>query len=212
MMRSCLAVHLAGDQHLPSTLQYGIDDFDDGPWVICSPAISNIFPRRWFPPEPGRNNKPGSPKYTGQFRDGFGNHMTVHAVANPQQSTVAPRALHERVPGFGIIRFRRKERTIRFENYPRWADLSRGKSEMYPGWPITIRQTDNGLNGARYELRLPRKAAGLIVVTRRGETRPALTWRSGTSLDRIPVWEPGEYEVKVDGRSAGTFAATEVKA
>ena len=52
-MRACLAVHIAGDQHLASTVQYGIDDFNDAAYAICSPAISNIFPRRWFPVEAG---------------------------------------------------------------------------------------------------------------------------------------------------------------
>jgi hypothetical protein len=202
-MRSCLAVHLAGDQHLASTLQYGIDGFDDASWAICSPAISNIFPRRWFPPEGGANRKPGSPKYTGQFRDGFGNHMTIHAVANPHQATVAPRALYERAPGFGIVRFDKKARTIRLENY------RREKAEMYPGWPITIRQTDNGLNGAKYQLALRRKVSGLIAVTKAGESRPALTWRSEAPLDTIPIWAPGSYRVSVDGRSLGEFKATE---
>jgi hypothetical protein len=208
-IRSCLAVHLAGDQHLASTLQYGIDDFDDGPWAICSPAISNIFPRRWFPPEPGANRKPGAPKYTGQFLDGFGNHMTVHAVANPHQSDVTPHALHERAPGFGIVRFDRKKRTIRFENYPRRAHFESGG--MYPGWPITIRETDNGLNEATYELRLPRRMAGLVVVTKQGESRPALTWRPPGALDRIPIWSAGLYEVQVGGRRAGTLTAVERK-
>lgn len=203
-MRSCLAVHLAGDQHLASTLQYGIDDFDDGPWAMCSPAISNIFPRRWFPSEGGPNRKPGSPKYTGQFRDGFGNHMTIHAVANPHQSAIAPRALHERAPGFGIARFDKKARTIRLENY------QRHNAQMFPGWPITIRQTDNGLNGARYELRLTRKVSGLVQVVKDG--KPVLTWRPAAALDRIPVWSAGSYEVRAGGRRVGTVQATAASA
>jgi alkaline phosphatase D len=48
-MRTCLAVHIAGDQHLASTLQYGIEGYNDAAYAICSPAISNIFPRRWYP-------------------------------------------------------------------------------------------------------------------------------------------------------------------
>ena len=120
------AVHIAGDQHIASTVQYGIDDFNDGPYSICSPAISNIFPRRWYPPSPGANRKAGSPRYTGEYKDGFGNFMTVHAVANPQQFGVAPNALNERAPGFGLVYFDKKARKIRLENYPRWADLSRG--------------------------------------------------------------------------------------
>ena len=84
-LRSCLAVHIAGDQHLGSTIQYGIDAHRDGPFAICTPAISNIFPRRWYPPQPGENRKPNEANYTGDFLDGFGNHVTVHAIANPQR-------------------------------------------------------------------------------------------------------------------------------
>ena len=206
LMRSCLALHLAGDQHLASTLQYGIDTFDDGPWSICSPAISNIFPRRWFPAEPGANRRPGQGRHAGQYRDGFGNHITVHAVANPYQTDIAPRALHERAPGYGLVRFRRKERTAVLENYRRHT------AEMYPGWPITIHQNDNGLNGARYELRLPRALTGHIVVRQKDEKQPVLSWRPAGSISTIRVWKPGEYSVDSNGKSAGTFTASEVRA
>src|SRR5947208_16028154 len=81
----CFAVHISGDQHLGSAIQYGIDDWNDASWAICTPAVSNIFPRRWYPPRPGHNPKPHSPRNTGEFLDGFGNKMTVHTVFNPQQ-------------------------------------------------------------------------------------------------------------------------------
>ena len=61
-MRSCLAVHIAGDQHLASTVQYGIDDFNDGPYGICSPAISNIFPRRCIRPALARMQRQRLPE------------------------------------------------------------------------------------------------------------------------------------------------------
>jgi alkaline phosphatase D len=75
-MRSCLAVHVAGDQHLASTVQYGIDDWNDGPYAICTPAISNIFPRRWYPPVSGANQKPGAPRNTGEYK-------MASAIASP---------------------------------------------------------------------------------------------------------------------------------
>ena len=198
-IRSCLALHIAGDQHLASTLQYGIDDFNDGPFAICSPAISNIFPRRWFPPKDGANRKTDSPRNTGEYKDGFGNHMTVHAVANPQQFGVSPRALMDRAPGFGVITFNKRERSIRLVNYPRWADLSRN-AEPYPGWPITIRQFDNGLNGAKWELRLPAKASGLVRVTTNGQSKPVLSWRAAAAIDTIPIWDEGTYTVTIGTR------------
>ena len=159
-MRSCLAVHIAGDQHLASTVQYGIDDFNDGPlWHLQSGDIEHLPKEMVSAVSRGQSQAAGSPRNTGEYKDGFGNFMTVHALANPQQFGVAPNALNESAPGFGLVYFDKKARTIRLENYPRWADLSRGKSETYPGWPITIDQMDNGLtaqNGSCDCLRRPR--------------------------------------------------------
>jgi alkaline phosphatase D len=210
-MRSCLAVHIAGDQHLASTVQYGIDDWNDGPYSICTPAISNIFPRRWYPPAPGANQGAGAPRNTGEYKDGFGNHITVHAVANPQQFNVAPRALSERAPGFGIVVFNKSTRKIRLDNYPRWADLSKGNAEPYPGWPIVIDQMDNGLNGARWELRLPATATGLVAVTPHGSKNPVLMWRAARPIDRIPVWQAGVYSVRIGKHEFREVKATDRK-
>ncbi len=65
-------------------------------------------------------------------------------------------------PGSDWLSFDKKTRVIRLENYPRWADFL--ESGEYPGWPITIHQTDNGLNGANWELRLPAKVSGVVRV------------------------------------------------
>jgi PhoD-like phosphatase. len=208
-LRSCLAVHIAGDQHLGSTVQYGIDDWNDASFAICTPAISNIFPRRWFPPEEGRNRKPGSPRNTGEYLDGFGNKMTVHAVANPHRYGVAPHALNNRAPGFGVVEFDKRHGKITLVNWPRWADLSRKNAKPYPGWPITIDQLDNGLSACRWELPLGRKATGLVEVRRDGEDRPVLMFRALRPLAAIPVWTPGTYSVRINGRDLGITQAVE---
>lgn len=145
LLRKALAVHIAGDQHLGSTVQYGVESWSDSSWAICVPSVANIFPRRWFPSEAGRNRKPGAPRNTGEFLDGFGNKVTIHAVSNPQANGIEPVALHERAPGYGIIKFRRQDRTIEFANWPRWVDASEPGAKPYPGWPIRIDQVDNGL-------------------------------------------------------------------
>ncbi|MBM3788250.1 MAG: twin-arginine translocation pathway signal protein, partial [Acidobacteria bacterium] len=44
-LRKALAFHIAGDQHLASTVQYGIEDWNDAAFALCTPAISNVFPR-----------------------------------------------------------------------------------------------------------------------------------------------------------------------
>ena len=135
-MAAADAIHICGDQHLGAVVEYGIDTFDDGVWAFSVPAISNTWPRRWFPPEGGKNRKPGAPKYTGEFIDGFGNRIRVSAVANPQESGRHPSNLHDRMPGYGIIRLTRSSGEATLEC---WRRPQRGVAEpasQYPGWPI----------------------------------------------------------------------------
>ncbi len=142
-MRRGFAVHIAGDQHLGSTIQYGIDEWHDAGFAICVPSIANFWPRRWYPPSPGHERRPGAPKYTGNFKDGFGNRMTVHAVSNPVKSGRKPGVLHDRAPGFGIVTFDKPKRTMTLACYPRGEDPARRTTDPYPGWPVTIAQEDN---------------------------------------------------------------------
>jgi len=151
-MRKGFAFHLAGDQHLGSTIHYGVDDWRDAGVAVCVPAIANIWPRRWFPSTPGLNRQPGAPKYTGDFLDGFGNHVTVYAVSNPYVSGREPAVLYDRATGYGIVRLNRTDRTIRIECWPRYADpRDPTTGGPYPGWPITVTQADNyGRKAAAY--------------------------------------------------------------
>jgi hypothetical protein len=137
-MRKRFAFHVAGYQHLASFARYGIDDWGDGGAVFAMPSIANLWPRRWYPPEEGHNRRPGAPRNTGEFLDGFGNRVTVEAVANPKQMGVEPTALYDRAPGYGIIRFHRRSREIVSELWPRWVDPSAPGAEQFPGWPITL--------------------------------------------------------------------------
>ena len=142
-IRRAFGFHIAGDQHLGSTIQYGIDDWRDGGFAFCVPAVSNVWPRRWCPDTPGRNRLPDSPRYTGDYEDGFGNKITVYAVSNPVFTGKKPSRLYDSATGYGIVRFNRKNRDITIECWPRCSDPSRPEEKQYPGWPITIKQTDN---------------------------------------------------------------------
>lgn len=142
-MRRAFAVHIAGDQHLGSTIQYGVDDWGDAGFALCVPSVGNTWPRRWFPPEPGLNREQDSPEYTGDFLDGFGNRMTVHAVSNPYYTHIQPENLNDRAPGYGIVRFQKDTRKITIECWPRWIDPSAPGAEQYPGWPVECHQLQN---------------------------------------------------------------------
>lgn len=142
-MRKGFAFHLAGDQHLGSTIQYGVEDWGDGGFTLCVPSVANTWPRRWYPPvDSAVYRRPGQPDYTGDYLDGFGNRISVYAVSNPTLSGIEPANLHDRAPGYGIVRFHRDTRQIQIECWPRSSDPAQTPS-MYPGWPIEINQLQN---------------------------------------------------------------------
>jgi hypothetical protein len=191
--RRCFAVHITGDQHLGSTIQYGIDNWNDAAWAICTPAVSNIFPRRWYPPQPGRNPLPHSPRNTGEFLDGFGNKMTVHTVFNPQQLDANPNPLLDRSPGYGIIEFDRATRKITLAVWPR-----REGANPAAGWPIVIDQIDNGFPHEGYILdpiQTPRAGLCVQVIREGGEIIYTLRL-SGTSFTPR-VYEEGLYTIRI---------------
>ncbi len=199
-LRKAQAFHIAGDQHLGSTIQYGLDAWGDSSWAICVPSVANIWPRRWFPPEPGRNRPEGAPQYAGEFLDGFGNRMTVHAVSNPIRNGVEPVAINHRAPGYGIVKFRRDDRSIEAANWPRWVDPAQPGAQPYPGWPISLAQIDNGLSGAAYalpELTAETDDPVVQVIASSGEIAYTLRVQGRNFVPR--VWKPGRYAVKVEG-------------
>jgi hypothetical protein len=148
-MRKAFALHICGDQHLPSTLQYGAEAWGDSGYAICVPAISNLWPRRWFPKAAGLHAKAGAPRYTGEYKDAYGNRMTVLAVANPQVTGLKPADLYDRSTGYGIITFDRETRDISLACWPRQTNPSEAGAQPYPGWPITVNQMDNYGRAAR---------------------------------------------------------------
>lgn len=198
-IRKAFAIHIAGDQHLGSVIHHGIEDWDDACWSFCVPSIANLYLRWWAPLEPGRNRRPGAPEYTGQFLDGLGNKITVHAVANPSREPNHDK-LTTRAAGFGVVRFNKKERTITLECWPRNCNVADPAARQYPGWPITISQLDN----------YGRKPAGFLpTLIFSGVEHPVLqvidqadgqvvyTLRIRGARFRPMVFRPGKYTVRV---------------
>jgi hypothetical protein len=150
--RKAFAPHLSGDQHLGSTSHYGVEEFRDGVYAVCTPAISNIWPRRWWPPNSAPNELPGK-RNTGDYLDAFGNRLSVFAVANPARYPgPGLEGLRFRVTGYTVLTCNRATRKITIAEWPRWIDPSQPGARPYDGWPITIDQIDNGLWGAEWQL------------------------------------------------------------
>ncbi|MDA0349304.1 MAG: hypothetical protein O3C43_17380 [Verrucomicrobia bacterium] len=158
LLRKAFAPHIAGDQHLGSTIRYGIEEHDSGSVAFCVPAASTGWSRLWMPKAPGVidetfiGNIEGDgftfdPRnYTGKFLDGQGNKFTMLATANPyKQNKRKPTWYHDRNPGYGIVTFHRESHEITLTAWPSFAG-PQGKGDAghpYAGWPITIQQTDN---------------------------------------------------------------------
>jgi hypothetical protein len=205
-MRRGFALHICGDQHLGSAIQYGVDDWRDAGFALCVPSVGNFFPRRWFPPEPGLNQSPGAPRYTGDYYDGFGNRMTVHAVSNPHAYGHEPAALYERAPGYGIVKFNKDDRTITIECWPRWEDPARADARQYPGWPITIKQVDNyGREAVAYlpTLNISGLTDPVVQVIDESDGDIVYTLRIKGSSFRPKVFKHGTYTITVSDPDLG---------
>jgi phosphodiesterase/alkaline phosphatase D-like protein len=143
-IRKAFALHIAGDQHLPAVVHYGVDGPCDAGVAFAGPAVNVGYPRWWEPSEPGKNRAQGAPETTGDFVDHFGNPMTVLAVAN---GAIRPRStlleqLHDRASGLALVRFDKGKRTITLECWPFLADVTEPNTQ-FPGWPVTVNQLDN---------------------------------------------------------------------
>lgn len=197
-IRKSFAFHIAGDQHLGSTIQYGIDDWHDAGYAFCVPSISNVWPRRWYPAKGGKNRMKDALKYTGDFTDGFGNKMSVYAVSNPIFTGQKPSKLYDRATGYGIVRFNKNTRVITIECWPRQANPE--TDTQYSGWPITINQADNYVNNA--ELFLPELIIvgidnPVIQVINEINNEIVFTLRSNGKSYQPKVLKNGFYSIKI---------------
>ena len=133
LIKKAGAVHIAGDQHLPTLIKHGITEFDDGPWAFVVPAIINNYYSRWWWPEdekPGKNGNDLLP-WTGQYLDGFNNKITMHAYANPDSDSNGS--------GFGFIRFDTTSNEVTFECWPRNVDVTNEAAKQFLGWPLKVK-------------------------------------------------------------------------
>jgi len=212
-IRKAFAFHIAGDQHIPGVVQYGVDEHRDASVAFAGPAVNVGYPR-WFEPSLAPWTKPKGASLTGDFTESFGHPFTVHAVMNAAKE---PRAgdvrqfLDDKASGFGLVRFDKQRQTIRVECWPFLADFTKTDTQM-PGWPIEIKMLEN----------YGRKIAGhLPSLTIRGAAKPVIhvydeasgelvyALRATGPSFRPHVFAPGKYRVRVSDPDRGN--ASEVR-
>lgn len=198
-MRQVFAFHIAGDQHLPAVIHYGVDGARDSTIAFASPAVNNVYPRK-FEPE-------GATVFTGDFRDAFGHPMGILAYANakPEFRTGVLEAEVDKACGFGIVRFNTAKRTITIDCWPLLADPDQAGSQ-FPGWPVVIPQLAN--YGRKVQAHLPElrwASEGLPVVSvfddKTGEK--LYTLRVPVARWKPPVFAAGTYSLHVTFPESG---------
>ena len=139
----------AGDQHLASIVHHGVDAHRDSGISFCVPSIAAGYPRAWRPDAEGRpvsGRAPGAAANTGDYFDGFGNHITVHAVGNPASKNRRPvlERLHDKASGHGLVHFDKETQRIRIECWRLLFDAKQAKAgDQFPGWPRTVSMLEN---------------------------------------------------------------------
>lgn len=150
ILRQAMPLHINGDQHLTTLTQYGVEKQRDSFWSFCTPAICAGYPRWWLPDEvgmPHENRPEHGLANTGEFIDGFGNFAYVYAVGNPEVGTKKNRyeLAHQKGSGFGMVTIDTKAKTYLIESFRFSVDATDGNpANQFPGWPVTIRQRENG--------------------------------------------------------------------
>ena len=218
LARKAHAVMIHGDQHLATVVHHGIDKWNDAGFSFAGAGIFNGYPRLWAPKEAGKNRRAGSPKYTGEFLDGFHNKITVWAAANrvdkqyPQKIQGKPSSMLEKLnnsaSGYGIVKFHKKDQKISMESWPIYENMTADISnyDTHAGWPVTVtvdqqyNRTPIGfLAPVKMEkksaiVRLLKEPSGELVYARRitkGTFRPKVF---ETGNYRVEVGEPGKWK------------------
>ena len=204
--RRGFAFHLAGDQHLASIVHHGLGAHGDAGYSFCVPSIAAGYPRSWLPDKEGRpvrnRSKAGLPN-TGDYVDGLGNRVTVHAIGNPEPENRPGvlETLHDKASGYGIVRFNKQTRKITMECWRLLVDVAHPKpGDQFPGWPMTIDMLDN--DGRRPHAWLPTlQVTGMtdpvVQIIDEADNSIVYTLRiKGTSF-RPKVYKDGSYTIKV---------------
>ncbi len=102
--------------------------------------VNSIYKRWWHPldEKSGNNKEVKNPlPFTGDYQDGLGNKLTMHAYANVEGKDKLS-------DGFGIVRFNKKDKSITFESWDRFSDVTKTGVKQMQGWPRTIRRSGSG--------------------------------------------------------------------
>ncbi len=216
LLRQVRAIHLCGDQHLAVVVKHGIQQFGDGPIGFTSPALVNTIYGRWWHPEdekPGPNPVVNSPlPWTGDFKDGLGNRISMLAYANPENV----KDEQKRADGYGVVRFKKSTNEITLECWPRFSDAKLGDKAQFPGWPMTIPVAANDgrkIVGWLQPLVFPEGSRPVVQLVHDASGEVIYTYRLDSNRFQPHVYSLEKHTLRVgqDKPARAVFTATEPK-
>ena len=201
-LRKAFAFHIAGDQHLATVIHHGVEEWNDSIYSFCTPSIVNFYPRHWMPKKREGVRVETPLEHTGEYLDGFGNPVTMHAYVNPDPARKGAYGGEwgAQAEGHAIVRFNVKKRTITMECWPRGVDVTQADAPQYPGWPITITQQDNyGRKAKAYlpNLQIKGPADPVVQVIHEGRNELVYALRIQGREFQPKVFEEGSYTIRV---------------
>lgn len=203
-IRKSFAYMIAGDQHLGTIIHHGVDEWSDAGFSFCVPSIVNYWPRSWLPLKKGINPVSERLEHTGDYHDGFGNKLTMHAYSNPRGETGVI-GTHDDpfaggAAGYGLVRFNKSDRTITAECWPRNVDTVAPDARQYPGWPVTVRQEENyGRKASAFlpTLKIKGETDSVVQVIDEANGEVVYTLRIKGRTFRPKVFHKGTYTIHV---------------
>jgi hypothetical protein len=193
-IRRFFGLHIAGDQHLATVIHHGTNSWEDSIYSFCVPSIVNYYGRWWWPlEEPLAHDPASSLPFTGRYYDGLGNKLTMQAYSNPTEDNY-------NAAGYGLVRFRKSDRSITLECWPRHVDVTDQTAKQMPGWPITIKQEDNyGRKAIAYlpTLRIEGQQDAVVQVVDDDLNEIVYTVRINGTSWRPKVFKEGSYSIKI---------------
>lgn len=149
VIRDAEAIMVTGDLHFATLVQQGIDEWEDAGWSFTVPSVSTNTHRAWRPKATGENRQPGMPENTGRFLDGWGNKITMWAVANPRSFTIEDpyrgdgeqtlKYIQSTAQGYGLVKFHKQQGSVTFESWPVYGKFNNtDQLQQHPGFPRTV--------------------------------------------------------------------------
>lgn len=197
-LRKAFVTHLAGMQNPPSVIQYGSDEFGDGSFAFTVPSLAGSSQLQWAPAPGAHRPLLGRKSYTGDFEDESGGKMTVFSVAGPtgkgEEESLTSAA------GYGVVRFDKRNRRIRFACRPLVFDASRYDQDPFDDWPFEIGQQDHFASRSPHSLpplTIEGMDQAIVRISKNGELMSVLKIRPSIMPYAPRVLEPGNYHVEV---------------